>query len=79
MSETPTTVLVDYATAAIKTDIATYATSESLIADLPPTQKCVSTSTQGSPSQRPWETRWTSMPPDDSSSQGERRTDSHDE
>jgi len=59
--------------------IAAYATSESIIDDLPPTQKRASTSTQRSLHRRPRETRWTSMPPDDSNSQGERRTDSHDE
>jgi len=58
--------------------IVTYATSESLLDDLPPTQKHASMSTQKSLRQHPWETQRTLMPPDDSNSQG-RRTDSHDE
>ena len=59
--------------------IATYATSESLIADLPPTQNHASMSTQRNLQRRLRETGWTSMPPDDSNSQGQRQTHSHDE
>ena len=78
MSEVPATVQVDYATAAIKTDsrLCNLGVISRRPAASPEARFHVHTK---EPQSAPRETRWTSMPRNNSNSQEERRTDSHDE
>jgi len=78
MSEAPATFLVDYATAAIKTD--SHLCNLGVISRRPTAspEACFHIHTR-EPLSVPPGTQWTSTSPDDSSSPRERRTDSLDE